>query len=327
MQPANQSATEKKTTQASAQAGSGKNGTVAFPSVAVQRKMNESPTEEALTANPETNNIATGPFKTLPPVQRVPDGTYKNGPPGGKGTKWDTNDYTQHNDETVPEKVIAIMKEPNDGGTPSVNPPGWDWLRQKVGRLKGKWVRFHIINAKLGGPGNDSGNLVPTTPAVNTNASWGTLETNAKNSASTDKDWTYVEVGLGYNDDFPAGIPETIDAEWGYYDDTDWEQVGSKVHLSQANPDDNEEHKYFLPSQVTQQMLKDDYSLSTKQAQVIKGLISQQWDGQDDFDEAMENALEEDDSLADTDWYSVHARIYVDDTDEGDSPYDVVFKK
>ena len=63
-----------------------------------------------------------------------------------------------------------------DGKKPSVYPVGWQYLKDTYGSLRGKWVRFHILNQKLGGPGCDCGNLVPTTHAMNHDELWRDFE-------------------------------------------------------------------------------------------------------------------------------------------------------
>lgn len=262
-------------------------------------------------------------------AQLKPIGTYLNAPPNAaKGTFNDTLTLAAHRGSNVPARVIAVMKEPGYGGVPSVDPPGWSWLRQKFGKLKGKWVRFHIINAKLGGAGNNTSNLVPTTPAVNTNQAWGNLETRAKDSATTDKDWTYVDVAITYDNAYPAGIPRAINANWGYYndDDDEWVKVGGDVALSQVNPDDNTGSNYYLASQVTQTILKNNYRLNTKQASAIKSLISQRWSSQNELELAMLDKLDKDDSLGTNEWYFAQSKIYVDEDDTA-GPYEIVVRK
>jgi hypothetical protein len=150
-------------------------------------------------------------------IQRKPSNN--NDPTGNKsGIYWDRKEMETVNGKNVPSRLTAIMKNPQDGGRPSVSPPGWDWLQTKVEKLKGNWVRFHIINQKLGGPGNKTWNLVPTSVQVN-NTFNRRIEEPAKKSALTDKEWTYVDVELEYDDNWPAPIPKTIDAEWGSWDD------------------------------------------------------------------------------------------------------------
>lgn len=328
MQPASQSADEKKTAQASAQALSGKDGTVAFASPALQRKMSEEPIAESLSsyAGAEAENIK--PFTPATPVQRVPTGTYGGAPPPADGTYWDRDSMTDHDGENVPDGVTAVMRNPGYGGAPSVDPPGWDWLKTKFGKLKGSWVRFHIINAQLGGPGNNATNLVPTLHALNHNGGWRTLEDNAKESASDEDDeddsnWTYVEVDIGYDDDYPSGIPATIDATWGYwdYDDGAWTQSGGNVHLAQNDPDDGGDD-YFLPAaQITQARLRY-FGCTVGEAQTLKGLIDQTWDDQDEFDNAVNEA--EGDEEASGGWHDAFGRMHVDEDDDIDGPYGVL---
>lgn len=329
MQPINQSAgEEKKTIQASAQAVSGKDGAVAFASAALQRKMTDPPLAEKLTDYNETAETHTKPFTPATPVQREPDGNYADGPPAADGMRWDTYDTEDHNGSNVPTRNIAVMKSPPNGGVPSVNPPGWDWLKSKFGVLKGAWVRFHLINKHLGGPGNDSYNLVPTEETLNLNGAWRNMEESAKTSANVTNRWTYVEVDIVYNDEFPAGIPETIDGKWGYYDGNDWVQVGGNVHLAQGNPsDDQDDINYWYAAQVSQQTLRDIYRLNVNQAQKIKELIDGMWDDQQEFDNAMEAALEQNERLGNANWHNVHGRLYVDEDEDFDGPYGVVFRK
>lgn len=329
MQPVNQSADEKKTAQANAQALSGKDGTVAFASPALQRKMNEEPIAESLSsyAGAEAENIK--PFTPATPVQREPDGTYANDTPDDDGMYWDTNTTEDHNGETVPTRNVAVMRNPDYGGAPSVDPPGWDWLKTKFGRLKGSWVRFHLINAKLGGPGNDPENLVPTLQAVNLNANWRALEDNAKASATDEDDednssWTYLDVNVAYDDDYPAGIPETIDATWGYDDGDNWVQSGGNVHLAQNDPDDGDNNNYLQAAQITQARLQE-FGCSLFEAQTLKGLIDDTYDEQDDFEQAAAQE-EADERIGSNGWYDALGRMYVDEDDDIDGPYGVVVR-
>lgn len=141
------------------------------------------------------------------------------------------------NGKSVPSRLTAIMKNPSDGGRPSVSPPGWDWLQSKVQKLKGNWVRFHIINQKLGGPGNKKWNLVPTSVQVN-NTFNRVIEEPAKDSALIDKEWTYVDVELEYDQNWPAPIPKKIRAEWGDWDDNNKKWVRQKsLPSALENPD------------------------------------------------------------------------------------------
>lgn len=333
MQPVNQNGSEKKTTHASAQGMSGKGGTVAFASAAMQRKMNESGAEEPLTAQTGSHNLQTEPFNpaTAPgTVQRIPTGDYGDDYPPGDGMYWDTFESEDHNGANVPSEVVGVMRNPDDGGVPSVDPPGWDWLKTKFGKLKGTWVRFHIINAELGGPGDDTDNLVPTLHALNHNGGWRTLEDNAKESATDEDDendskWTYVEVELGYDDEYPAGIPATIDARWGNEDDNgDWVQSGGNVHLAQNDPDDGDNNNYLPAAQITQGRLQE-FGCSLYEAQTLKGLIDAEYDDQDEFEEAAA-AAENDEAIGSDGWYDALGRMYVDEDDDIDGPYGLVVR-
>ena len=264
-------------------------------------------------------------------VQRVPIGAYASSTPKKDGTQWDTDTTVQHNlknKKTVPRHVIAVMRNPEDGGSPSVDPPGWGYLKTKFGRLKGQWVRFHVINALLGGPGYDETNLVPTTHALNHNTGWRRIEDEAKESASMNGDWTYLEVLLTYDDDYPSGIPRRIDAEWGLWTVSGWVQQRSAGPLIQDNPEDDESGDYLPASQITQGTLRD-WGLSAPQAKAAKTLIDGTWDEQNDLESAWageDTNHPVDDNLIAGNWYDVLGRMYVDEDDDIDGPYPVVVR-
>lgn len=260
-------------------------------------------------------------------VQRVPIGTYQSSTPAKDGTRWDTDATATHNGATVPSHIIAVMRNPGYGGVPSVEPPGWNYLRGKFGRLKGQWVRFHIINAALGGPGNDAGNLVPTTHAVNHNTGWRDLEEDAKTSASMNLDWTYVEVALTYDNTYPAGIPRRIDAEWGTWGVGGWGQQGTAGPLIQADPSLTAGGKYLPATQITTQMLKNWGLKKKDQAQWAKFLIDQTWKSQDDFDEAWagdDTSFPVGDILVEE--TDAQGHMYVEEEDGVPGPYPVIVK-
>lgn len=152
-----------------------------------------------------------------------------------KGISWNRKKTINVLGEAVPSQITAIMKQPPVGGVPSIAPPGWNWLQKKIGRLKGQWVRFHIINRLLGGPGNKSWNLVPTSVAVN-NMFSNFFEKDAKENAIDDKEWTYIDVNLQYDTNWPAPIPTGIDADWGERDATNKRWV-RKDSISLTNYD------------------------------------------------------------------------------------------
>jgi hypothetical protein len=186
-------------------------------------------------AQPKGIQAKPAPGPPLPPrpaqpekvIQRLPSNN--NDPTGNAdGIYWDRQDMTNVNGQSVPSRLTAIMKNPPDGGRPSVSPPGWAWLQTKVQKLKGNWVRFHIINQKLGGRGDRKWNLVPTSVAVN-NTFNREIEEPAKGHALAKKKWTYVDVELEYDANWPAPIPTEINAEWGAWDDNQNKWVRKKA--------------------------------------------------------------------------------------------------
>ena len=158
------------------------------------------------------------------------------------------------NGNIVPEHVISIAKNPEMGSKPSIAIPGWSWLQNHVGRLKGKWVRFHLINENLGGSGNDPMNLVPTSVAVN-NQYEREIEHEAKEIAKDQ--WTYIDVKMIYDAEAPAPIPKRFTASYGSWNpmESRWE-VGESSIL--VNPDFQEIASglsYIRGSNITQTQL------------------------------------------------------------------------
>jgi len=94
-------------------------------------------------------------------------------------------------------------------------------------------VRFHVVNRLLGGPGNQTWNLVPTSVAVN-NAFSQNIEEDVKESAKTK--WTYLDVTLNYDHTWPAPIPKTIKGEWGVWSANSNKWV-EKDSITLTNPD------------------------------------------------------------------------------------------
>lgn len=115
-------------------------------------------------------------------------------------------------------KVEAfILPGKLDGGAPSANPIGWAWLYQNLAKVKGRWVRFHILNRQLGGAGDDVRNLVPTTHLDNHDKDWRQFEEAAK-SAHEGAQTIYWEGQVGsYYDKSEAGsdgFPKSLYAEY-----------------------------------------------------------------------------------------------------------------
>ena len=77
-------------------------------------------------------------------------------------------------------KDVAVFdnKIPFDGGVPATSVCGFNDLQAH------KWVRFHILNQYLGGPGDNTGNLIPTRQSDNKSTYWSNIETDMKAIAS-----------------------------------------------------------------------------------------------------------------------------------------------
>lgn len=202
--------------------------------------------EKAKTAQTKTNQNA--------PIQRQPlkitDPTVKQ-----KDLHMDTKVSEKVKGQKVPSHVIGVVKGHHKGSKPSISIPGWSWLENHVDRLKGNWVRFHLINEHLGGPGDDSMNLVPTTVAVN-NAYERSIESKAKKAAK--KNWTYIEVKLTYGSPKIAPIPTKIEAEYGIWN-SKTQQWETKKDDSFENPDLEDLEAgltYIRGKGITQRQLK-----------------------------------------------------------------------
>ncbi len=105
----------------------------------------------------------------------------------------------------------------------SASPDGWLWLQGQT-KIKGSWVRFHLINENIGGKGENA-NLVPTSQQVNLGSKWKKYETAVKkkyDDAAGYWIWskTYVTPGgTGY----PAGWPSQITGYTEWYDGSNWQ--------------------------------------------------------------------------------------------------------
>ncbi|TLS54033.1 hypothetical protein FE782_01395 [Paenibacillus antri] len=103
------------------------------------------------------------------------------------------------------------------GGQPSVKPEGWNHVLSNAGKVKGAWVRFHLINENVGGPGNNVNNLVPTTHAINTGSTWSGYETDLK-SHYENNEWIWTKTNVTYDASYPSGFPKKIQGISQYYD-------------------------------------------------------------------------------------------------------------
>ena len=135
-------------------------------------------------------------------------------------------------------KVQANIFDKNgdlDGGVPTVDPVGWNWLNPET--RKSNWVRFHILNQHLGGPGNNCANLVPTTKASNNNSKWRNFEEAVKKEAR-EHTITYEAEVTGYHD-FPQepnnGFPKGITASAVYKEGKEVKKIPA-VTLSMDAP-------------------------------------------------------------------------------------------
>jgi len=105
-----------------------------------------------------------------------------------------------------------------DGTKPSADIDGWDELRA-LGLTQGAdndhaWVKFHVLNQKAGGSGDDAGNLTPATQTANHDSQWNALEKNLKG-------WVDPEHRHGSGAPADAKFHAVVDY-YGSDDDASW---------------------------------------------------------------------------------------------------------
>lgn len=241
------------------------------------------------------------------------------------GVVTETKDSTSHNGETVPSHLTSLVHKPPSGSVPSISPPGWQWLRLHFGSLKGKYVRFHILNAELGGSGKDKSNLVPTTNFMNSNTAWRGVEDTAKELA--DEGWAFLDVQIQYDDSYPAGIPRAIIGETGKWDDKSgsWESVAKTSAFSQVHPESAEGYGTYQPGGSFRQNMTHFAAPADKR--LAQELLAEHYADLDEVEEAFD-AAEWSDSGKDI-AYNLMNNCYLDedyprpreyeaDEDEGD---------
>jgi hypothetical protein len=121
------------------------------------------------------------------------------------------------------------------------NPLGWGWIeRNEVRTASGKlryWVRFHLLNANLGGKGNRERHLVPTTKTANAQWDRGIERpmTTALKAVPVYYDvkltyWTRNDAPMSYvdqvtNTDYRDNItlfPRSIEGNWQRFEQNQW---------------------------------------------------------------------------------------------------------
>ncbi|WP_350150279.1 DUF4157 domain-containing protein [Nitrosomonas sp.] len=122
---------------------------------------------------------------TAPQHTPVPQGTKTQVWPEYSGNFSRNSNGTGGNLNRIGGLEAVIPRNNTAGSSPNADPLGWRWLYTMMPKVKGNWVRFHILNAGLGGDGNDTDLLIPTTHSDNTGSWLHTFETGIKQSAAT----------------------------------------------------------------------------------------------------------------------------------------------
>ncbi|QOJ24951.1 MAG: DUF4157 domain-containing protein [Gammaproteobacteria bacterium] len=121
---------------------------------------------------------------TAPQHTPAPQGTKTQVWPEYSGNFSRNSNGTGGNLNRIGGLEAVIPRNNNIGSSPDADPLGWRWLYTMVPKVKGNWVRFHILNAGLGGDGKDTDLLIPTTHSDNTGSWLHTFETGMKQSAA-----------------------------------------------------------------------------------------------------------------------------------------------
>lgn len=129
----------------------------------------------------------------------------------------------------------------------AANPVGWSVLRENLmqhdEKLKGQYVRFHLINQQLGGEGGANGtyNLVPTTQQTNLSSQWRNFEEKAKTHFKKDR-WIYFKAHVDYHEgsNIEPGFPKKISAQYAVFIETlqQWSPTES-IELDELYPIDD----------------------------------------------------------------------------------------
>jgi hypothetical protein len=141
--------------------------------------------------------------------------------------------------------------------SPSVAPFGWNELKQAGHTLANtsgnnshyNAVRAHLMNGRLGGPGDKDWNLAPAPAQINSQMSAGP-ETSAKNLVDGGNT-IWIETTVGYHSssttatDFTAAVPNRIDMRWGVQSDKTGQSWGADIELPVAPLSATEAQEYI----------------------------------------------------------------------------------
>lgn len=143
---------------------------------------------------------------------------------------------------TVHAMPLTRMPGNTRGSGPSAAIKGWDYVNLFDEKYKNKktqieqpkhWVKFHLLNHHLHGPGAVDWNL---TPARKTENKWIELlaENDAKAAAEKGDILYYKTSILSYHDDFPEAknFPHKMTVEWGTAHEVDGKYVPDQVKVA-----------------------------------------------------------------------------------------------
>lgn len=145
-------------------------------------------------------------------------------PPTGSNIRFrDSGTFLENGRQKKRAGTVEAFLDPNQvpwGSVPTVSPLGWEYAGEVAVQKPNKpfkahrgWVRFHLLNENLGGPGNDVRNLVPTKNATNSCPEWRSFEEKAKDYLLNKKKPIAFEVTVEYHQNIVRQPPEEGDTE------------------------------------------------------------------------------------------------------------------
>lgn len=163
--------------------------------------------------------------------------------------------------------LLLPVKGFNAGGRPtkdSVEPLGWAWVKSNEVRTTKSnklrfWVRFHLLNAELGGDGHNTAHLTPTDKS--TNSQW---------DSDIEEPMKAKIKGKGALDD-PKGVPLYYDARVTYWGRGD---APSTYDLSGSGGVDYKDNITLFPKQIDAKWSAHEGSKWVAQPSATTGLIS-----------------------------------------------------
>lgn len=172
-------------------------------------------------------------LKHINPLCSVFQRTIKETPPQNADCGYQTRGTTAKISE-----IQNINTSNLKGSVPSVKPDGWDIVLSRAKKVKGSWVRFHLVNHNIGGQGGDTRNLVPTEHSINHSSVWNHFEEAAKDSYNSGN-WVWCKVSVvEYHPGEFNAFPKKIKGECEEFNNqtNTWDSIATVSSLTTSYP-------------------------------------------------------------------------------------------